>query len=147
MPGDYNPNAVNCSYCVRLNCPARLGMLGSLVTQWTGKPVAATSPQPSRSHYPSIGLFKEALQRFHEAFTTAVDEEAKRRAFSGDIIEGYEIAEKSSARTVTGAINITQANKVIVSEWNELEFADYNWGDYFLKNVELSIADLEKEIG
>ena len=36
---DYTPHAVNCSFCTRLNCPARLALLGTLVTQWTGKPV------------------------------------------------------------------------------------------------------------
>ena len=145
MPGDYHPNAINCSYCLRLNCPARLGMLGSLVTQWTGKPVELPHLNLLEVTTPQLASLKR-LSNVFKKFSSAVDDESKRRAFAGDIIDGYEIAEKSGARTVTGAINITQANKVIVSEWGDLEFADFNWGDYFLANVELSVADLEKEI-
>ena len=81
-------------------------------------------------------------------FRAAVDNEAKRRAFDqGDIVEGYEIAEKSGTRLVVGAEQITAASKVLVSEWEKLEFPGVDWGDYVLKNVELSIADLEKEVG
>ena len=145
MPGDYTPDAINCSYCIRLNCPARLGMLGGLVTQWTGKPVELPHLNLLEVTTPQLASLKR-LSNVFKKFSSAVDDESKRRAFAGDIIDGYEIAEKSGARTVTGAINITQANKVIVSEWNDLEFADFNWGDYFLANVELSVADLEKEI-
>jgi hypothetical protein len=35
---DFKPNAINCSFCVRINCPERMAMLGSLVTAWTGRP-------------------------------------------------------------------------------------------------------------
>ena len=145
MPGDYHPNAINCSYCLRLNCPARLALLGNLVTQWTGKPVQLPHLNLLEVTTPQLASLKR-LSNVFKKFSSAVDDESKRRAFAGDIIDGYEIAEKSGARTVAGAINITQANKVIVSEWSDLEFANFNWGDYFLANVELSIADLEKEI-
>ena len=144
---DYTPHAVNCSFCLRLNCPARLALMGSLVTQWTGKPVELPTLDLLQVTTPQLASLKK-LSNVFKTFSAAVDSEAKRRAFdSGDIIEGYEIAEKSGTRLVVGAEQITGASKVLAAEWDKLEFSGVDWGDYVMKNVELSIADLEKEVG
>ena len=96
---------------------------------------------------PQLAALKK-LSNVFKTFSAAVDSEAKRRAFDqGDIIEGYEIAEKSGTRIVVGANNITEASKVLAKEWEKLEFPGVDWGDYVIQNVELSIADLEKEVG
>lgn len=146
-PKDYTPDAVNCSFCVRLNCPARLALLGSLVTQWTGKPVELPHLDLLKVSTPQLGALKK-LSNVFKIFSAAVDNEAKRRAFDeGDIVEGYEIAEKSGTRLVVGAEQITNASKVLATEWDSLEFEGADWGKYVLQNVELSVADLEKEIG
>ena len=88
------------------------------------------------------------LSNVFKTFSAAVDSEAKRRAFDqGDIIEGYEIAEKSGTRTVVGASDITTASKLLAEAWDELGYPPQKWGDYILDNTELSIGDLEKEIG
>lgn len=146
-PTDFTPNAVNCSFCVRLNCPARLALLGSLVTQWTGKPVELPHLNLLEVSTPQLAALKK-LSNVFKTFSAAVDNEAKRRAFDqGDIIEGYEISEKSGTRLVVGAENITKASGVVATEWNRLEFADGEWGRYVMENVELSLADLEKQIG
>ena len=144
---DYTPHAVNCSFCTRLNCPARLALLGSLVTQWTGKPVELPHLNLLEVSTPQLAALKK-LSNVFKTFSAAVDSEAKRRAFDqGDIIEGYEIAEKSGTRLVVGANNITEASKVLAKEWENLEFSGVDWGAYVLQNVELSLADLEKEVG
>jgi hypothetical protein len=146
-PEDYTPNAINCSFCTRLNCPARLALLGSLVTVWTGKPIELPHLDLLALSTPQLAALKK-LSNVFKTFSAAVDSEAKRRAFDqGDIIEGYEIAEKSGTRLVVGAEQITAASKLLAAEWEKLEFPGVDWGDYILKNVELSIADLEKEVG
>ena len=146
-PEDYTPNAINCSFCTRLNCPARLALLGSLVTVWTGKPVELPHLDLLALSTPQLAALKK-LSNVFKTFSAAVDSEAKRRAFDqGDIIEGYEISEKSGTRLVVGAEQITAASKLLAAEWEKLEFPGVDWGDYVLKNVELSIADLEKEVG
>jgi hypothetical protein len=143
---NYSPNAVNCSYCVRLNCPARLALMGTLVTQWTGQPVELPRLNLLEITTPQLSALKK-LGNVFKAFSTAVDAEAKRRAFDeNDIVEGYEIAEKSGPRTVVGANSITEASKVLAQIWDEHEFGPQDWGNFFLENVELSIADLENEI-
>ena len=146
-PGDFTPDAVNCSFCVRLNCPARLALMGTLVTQWTRQPVQLPHLDLLEVSTPQLSALKK-LSNVFKTFSKAVDDEAKRRAFDqGDIIEGYEIAEKSGTRLVVGAEQITAASKLLASEWEKLEFPGFDWGDYVMKNVELSISDLEKEVG
>ena len=143
---DYTPNAVNCSFCTRINCPARLALLGNLVTAWSGKPVELPHLDLLEVSTPQLAALKK-LSNVFKTFSAAVDSEAKRRAFDqGDIIEGYEIAEKSGTRLVVGANNITNASKLLALEWEKLEFSGVDWGDYVLQNVELSISDLEKEV-
>jgi hypothetical protein len=144
---DFTPDAVNCSFCLRLNCPARLALMGTLVTQWTGQPVELPRLNLLEVSTPQLASLKK-LSNVFKTFSAAVDNEAKRRAFDqGDVVEGYEIAEKSGIRTVVGAHQITEASKVLASQWEHLEFGDADWGNYVLQNVELSIADLEKEVG
>ena len=143
---DYHPSAVNCSFCVRLNCPARLALMGTLVTQWTGKPVSLPHLDLLQVTTPQLAGLKK-LSNVFKTFSAAVDSEAKRRAFDqGDVIEGYEISEKSGTRLVVGAENVTKASGVVANEWNKLEFSDGEWGRYVMENVELSISDLEKEV-
>ena len=144
---DFTPDAVNCSFCTRINCPARLALMGTLVTEWTGKPVSLPHLDLLQITTPQLAGLKK-LSNVFKTFSAAVDAEAKRRAFDqGDIIEGYEIAEKSGTRLVVGANNITEASKVLAKEWENLEFSGVDWGAYVLQNVELSLADLEKEVG
>jgi len=144
---DFTPDAVNCSFCLRLNCPARLALMGTLVTQWTGKPVALPRLNLLEVSTPQLSSLKK-LSNVFKTFASAVDNEAKRRAFDeGDIVDGYEIAEKSGTRTVVGAEQITAASKVLAANWDAQNFGAVDWGKYVLENVELSIADLEKEIG
>ena len=143
---DYSPNAVNCSFCVRLNCPARLGMLGTLVTAWTGRPTELPHLNLLEVTTPQLATLKR-LSNALKQFIKAVDDEAKRRAFDmGDIVEGYEITQKSGTRTIVGANNITEASKVLAAEWYNLHFGGENWGSYILDNTELSVGDLEKAI-
>lgn len=145
--GDYTPNAVNCSFCIRLNCPARLALMGTLVTQWTGRPVELPHLDLLKVTTPQLGALKR-LSNVFKTFSSAVDNEAKRRAFDeSDLIPGYEIAEKSGTRTVVGAPQITAASKLIAEDWNKFFANGYDWGEYLLRNVELSLSDLEKEIG
>src|SRR4029077_16421421 len=121
-------------------------LMGTLVTQWTGKPVELPRLNLLEVSTPQLSSLKK-LSNVFKTFSAAVDNEAKRRAFDeGDIVEGYEIAEKSGTRTVGGAQAITEASKLLASQWENLEFGGVDWGDYVLKNVELSVADLEKEI-
>jgi Protein of unknown function (DUF2800) len=144
---DYTPSAINCSFCVRLNCPARLALLGTLVTEWTGKPVELPHLDLLSITTPQLASLKK-LSNVFKTFSAAVDNETKRRAFDeGDIVEGYEIAEKSGVRTIVSAENITGASKVIAETWNSLAFGSQEWGNYILNNTELSVADLEKAIG
>ena len=146
-PRDYTPNAVNCSFCQRIACPARLALMGTLVREWTGRPIELPNLNLLEVTTPQLAALKR-LSNVFKNFASAVDNEAKRRAFDeGDIVEGYEISEKSGTRTVVGAKEITDASKVLAAEWDKLNFAPYDWGDYLLKNVELSVADLEKTIG
>lgn len=143
---DYTPHYLVCSFCVRLNCPARLALLGSLVTQWTGQPVELPTLDLLAVSTPQLSALKK-LSNVFKTFSAAVDQEAKRRAFDeGDTVEGYEIAEKSGPRTVVGARDITTASKLLAQAWDELGFAPQEWGNYILDNTELSIGDLEKEI-
>ena len=96
---DYTPHALVCSFCTRLNCPARLALLGTLVTQWTGKPVELPHLDLLAVSTPQLAALKK-LSNVFKTFSAAVDSEAKRRAFDqGDIVEGYEIAEKSGTRS------------------------------------------------
>ena len=119
----YTPDAVNCSFCTRLNCPARLALLGTLVTQWTGQPVELPHLDLLTVSTPQLAALKK-LSNVFRTFSAAVDSEAKRRAFDqGDIVEGYEIAEKSGTRLVVGAEQITAASKVLAAEWENLEFS------------------------
>ena len=48
---------------------------------------------------------------------------------------------------MVGANNITEASKVLAAEWNNLDFGEEDWANYVMQNVELSISDLEKEVG
>src|SRR4029077_2191737 len=122
-------------------------LMGTLVTQWTGKPVELPRLNLLEVSTPQLSSLKK-LSNVFKTFSAAVDNEAKRRAFDeGDIVEGYEIAEKSGTRTVVGAEYITKASKVLAAEWYNLHFGGENWGDYILANTELSVADLEKAIG
>lgn len=144
---DYTPNPINCSFCIRLNCPARLALLGTLVTQWSGRPVELPHLDLLKVTTPQLATLKR-LSNVFKTFSKAVDDEAKRRAFDEkDIVEGYEIAEKSGTRTVLGAEHITEASKVIAGEWEKLfPGRQDNWGSYILDNTELSMADLEKAL-
>ena len=145
-PRDYTPNAVNCSFCIRLNCPARLALMGALVTQWTGQPVQLPHLDLLEVSTPQLAALKK-LSNVFKTFAKAVDDESKRRAFdSGDIIEGYEIAEKSGTRTIVGAWHFKTASQVLANVWKELGWSPVEWGDYISINAELSIGDLEKEI-
>ena len=143
---DYTPNPINCSFCVRLNCPARLALLGTLVSQWSGCPTELPHLNLLEVSTPQLATLKR-LSNVVKAFAKAVDDEAKRRAFDmGDVVEGYEISQKSGTRTVAGANNITEASKILAAEWYNLHYGGENWGNYILNNTELSIGDLEKEI-
>jgi len=145
-PKDFTPDAVNCSFCVRLNCPARLALMGTLVTQWTQKPVELPHLNLLEVTTPQLAQLKR-LSNVFKTFSTAVDNEAKRRAFDeGDVVDGYEIAEKSGTRTVIGAEQITAASVEILRVWRELGWDGEAWGDYIANNMELSVSDLEKEI-
>ena len=147
MPKDFTPHAVNCSFCIRLNCPARLALMGTLVTQWTGKPIELPRLNLLEVTTPQLATLKR-LSNVFKTFSAAVDNEAKRRALNeGDIVDGYEIAEKSGTRTVVGAGNITKASRVLATEWEKITDLPVAWGEYILANTELSLADLEKEIG
>lgn len=145
-PGDYTPNSINCSFCIRLNCPARLALMGTLVTQWAGKPVELPHLDLLQITTPQLASLKRLSNTF-KAFSSAVDAEAKRRAFDeSDVVEGYEIAEKSGTRSVVGANHITEASKVLATNWDSLSFGPQSWGNYILDHTELSVADLEKAI-
>ena len=145
---DFTPDAVNCSFCTRINCPARLALMGTLVTQWTGKPIELPRLNLLEVTTPQLAALKK-LSNVFKNFASAVDNEAKRRAFDeGDIVDGYEVSEKSGTRTVVGAKEISDASKLLAAEWVKLfPGRQDDWGDYLLKNVELSVSDLEKEIG
>ena len=88
------------------------------------------------------------LSNVFKTFSAAVDAEAKRRAFDEkDIVEGYEITEKSGTRTVVGANKITAASKVMSKNWDSLfPNLPQAWGNYILDNTELSMSDLEKAL-
>lgn len=148
---DFTPDAVNCSFCARLNCPARLALMGLLTSQWAQKPIELPHLNLLALSTPQLGALKKLTVVF-KSFAAAVDAEAKRRAFDqNDIVEGYEIREKSGPRTVVNATQITKASEILNQEWNRLfnvELrAPFDWSGYVVENVELSIADLEKAIG
>src|SRR5215471_16903650 len=146
-PDDFHPDAVNCSFCVRLNCPARLAMCSALVTQWTGKAVNLAHLDLFKLSLPELSALKR-LSIVFKNFASAIDSEAKRRAFDeGAIVEGYEIREKSGPRRILGAAQIAQAAQIADSEWNTLVGTNNEtWKKYILEAVELSVGDLEKTL-
>ena len=145
-PKDFTPNAVNCSFCVRINCPARLALMGTLVSQWTQRPVELPHLNLLEVSTPQLAALKR-LSNVFKTFSAAVDNEAKRRAFdSVDVVEGYEIAEKSGIRTVVGEANILRASIILNEAWARLGLAPRNWGAWLAENSEISLADLEKEV-
>ena len=143
---DYSPDPVNCSFCVRLNCPARLALCGTLVSQWTGKPVQLPHLDLVRLPLEQLAVLK-SLSNVFKKFAEAIDLEAKRRVIDEGVdLPGYEISEKSGTRTIIGSPNISLTSSILTEVWNQAELAPVEWGDYLTDSVELSVGNLEKEI-
>jgi|SRR5215510_594686 len=145
---DFTPDPVNCGFCGRVNCPARLELASSLLSAWHGKPV--NLPTLNLTHLPleQLGLLKQTGNAL-KAYITAVDEEARRRAFDeGEIVPGYEIRSKSGPRKIISVENITAAAKIVSDAWTqrypqkELLLEDTVFGE-----VEIGVANFEKAAG
>jgi len=141
---DFTPEAVNCSFCARLNCPARLALCSSLVTQWTGVPVQLPHLDLLAVSLEELGLLKR-LSIVLKNFANAIDAEARRRAFDCDqLVPGYEVREKSGPRRILGAAAIAQAAQIADSLMPDGD--GETWKKFVLEAVELSVSDLEKAI-
>ena len=144
---DFTPSPVNCGFCSRLNCPARLALCSTLVTQWTGKPVSLPHLELVTLSLHELSVLKR-LSNVFKTFAGAIDNEARRRAFDcNEIVEGYEIKQKSGPRKVLGAANIQQAAETLEAQW-KLFFPgrDPIWVANCISLVEIAVSDLEKLI-
>jgi hypothetical protein len=144
-PKDFTPNPVNCGFCQRLNCPARLQLTSSLLSTWTKQPVQLPSfdlVRISTSHLAALKRVGNALK----TLTKAIDEEARRRAFDeGDIVPGYEIRQKAGRRTVVGVDNINKAQEILIEAWSQkYPEIELPLGPLISENVEVAVGDLEK---
>lgn len=144
---DYHPTAVNCGFCARLNCPARLELTSQVLTYWTGAPVPVLNVD--LQHVDSRAL--AALKRINNALkacSKAIDAEAHRRMIdNGEDLPGYEVKEQSSPRQIIGAENLDKALKVLAQCFDGV-LADRVFGlqNGLLARVEMSWADVERAI-
>jgi hypothetical protein len=142
---DFTPHPVNCGFCHRVNCPARLKLVSQLVTAWNGKPVKLPTLNLLALPTPQLGALKR-LSNVIKTCAKAIDDECKRRAIhDGDIIEGYQLTTKWGSRTVVGAEALEKATKVLLERWQE------SYPDRFLPllevmktNIELPMAKIEE---
>jgi hypothetical protein len=143
---DYTPHSVNCSFCARVNCPARMELASNLVSAWTGTQVVLTDfnwLSLTTENLVSLKRLTLVLKKFIEC----IDEEAKRRVLEGGSLPGYELREKSSPRKIIGTQNIQRAGEVLESLLAE----DYpnlttRLRDVILDHLELSVAAIEAGI-
>jgi hypothetical protein len=148
-PEDFTPDPLNCSFCARVGCPARVQLASALVAAWTKTPVAL--PKPFSLTRVDLDTLS-ALKRLCGALTTfaeAVNNEAKRRVFDeGAMISGYEIRERSGKRTLTGESKVETAITILDRFWAE-RYPDIPlvMADIILPIVELSVAEIEKQLG
>src|SRR6267154_5867694 len=146
-PEDFTPHPVNCGFCYRVNCPARVELASRLLTAWHGMPIELPSLNLVRLSPEDMSHLKR-LTNALKTFVKAVDEEAKRRVFDADQkIPGYEIREKSGHRVLVGAETINRAIQFVQKIWEEhYPEIPLSLSDTVLQNVELSVADVEKAI-
>jgi len=145
---DFTPNPVNCGFCGRVNCPARLELASSLVSAWTGKPVAFSSLSLTHLPLEQLAILKQ-LGNALKSYLTAVDEEARRRAFDeGQVVPGYEIRQKSGIRKIISVENITAAAKMVSDAW-VAAYPDsaLNLEDLIFGEVEIGVINFEKAAG
>jgi hypothetical protein len=144
-PEDFTPHPVNCGFCHRVNCPARLQLASTLLTAWSGKPVELPTMNLVKISTEQLGILKRLSNTF-KTYIQAVDDEARRRAFDcDDVVPGYEIKEKSGPRLVIGTNAISNAMKVLSEAWSEhYPGTVLPLDEAVRQNVEISVATLEK---
>lgn len=137
---DYNYDPVNCGFCSRINCPARVDLVRSLVASTTGrtfKPVALVHPKDlSTADLTTLKTLSNSIK----TFIGQVDKEAKKRVLEeGEEMEGYGIKEKVGRRVIYGvdkiALSITLAEEIVGSYLTDLP-----------DSAELSFSSLESLI-
>lgn len=141
----YYPNSLNCSWCDRINCPARLDLASSLITLWNQEKVVLPRPDLLNVSTEQLGVLKtfaNALSRCVDA----INEECKRRAFDeDDLIPGYEIKTRSGKRRIIGANNISEACNLVMSEWPKwFPQSPLDLSQVALELTELGVDDLEQ---
>jgi hypothetical protein len=148
QPGDFHPDPVNCSFCARVNCPARVQLASALVSAWAKTPVTICRPfSLTRIDLDTLTALKRLCGALN-TFTDAVNNEAKRRVFDeGVAIPGYEIRERSGKRTLTGEAKVETAIALLGEFWRErYPEIPLDIPNIILGIVELSVGEIEKNI-
>jgi hypothetical protein len=146
QPEDFTPHPVNCGFCHRINCPARLKLASTLVTAWNGKPIALPTLDLLHLPTPQLGALKK-LSNVFKTFAKAIDDEAKRRAVQeDDVVEGYELRQRWHSRTVVGSESILKATEVLNDFWDRTYSGANSLPlEELIKNsVELSLGKIEE---
>lgn len=106
---EYNYDPVNCSFCSRIACPARIDLARTLVAATTGRVLGTITIHPKDLSTEDLTTLK-TLSNSIKTFIGQVDKEAKRRVLEdGEEMEGYGIKEKVSRRVIYGYEEIDEA--------------------------------------
>lgn len=140
----FYPNPSNCSWCERINCPARLDLASSIVSLWKKEPIILPRPELLTISTEQLGLLKSFVNTLQQCID-AVNEECKRRAFDqDDVIPGYEIKQRSGKRRIVGADNISAACNLVMSKWPEwFPGVPLDLSKVAMELTELGVNDIE----
>jgi Protein of unknown function (DUF2800) len=146
--GDFTPDPVNCGFCSRVNCPARIELCSTLVSAWQKKPVVLPSLNFIELSNDQIADLKK-LGNAIKSFISSVDDEAKRRVIDeGATIPGYELTSRASKRIIVGVEKINQSQKVMLSAWKKAyPSVPLDVGAIVSEHCELAVGDIEELVG
>jgi hypothetical protein len=92
-----------------------------------------------------LGILK-SLGKPLRTFLDALDAEIKRRAFEeNEIIDGYQIGQRSGTRTIEGSDNIGRVIDLLRTQWQQ-NFPAYplDWEHLAFRRLKIEVTELEK---